>query len=345
MVNSFVNLPVPSANAHGTAVDVSAMGKTKSLIVGGNFHATLNIEYATDATGQQWAQLATFHGPGHQTIDVAAHWMRASVSAYKSGSGNADVGGADAGSDFVQLPADGSPVAIDDLPLFKTVVVSSGFSGNIEVSADGISWAQVMAFHGGGSRGQSGAFYGSLARIGGGVGGTVWMGGGNPEPGTEEAEEAEQAPYEESEYNQNTRLQRIEESLSGDMLLAILGLNPENVTAVDLNAAAAGTFTRQLNAKLVNAAGAVHEWAAFAPVYVPAEVCVDPDIGPPTILPVAPTFLDGFVNCTVVFDTDGPAGLKTYAAGDSVTVQIKVSATDTLLGWTVAAVTKTYNVI
>jgi len=45
MPNIFVNLPVPSANAAGVAVDVSAMGLTKSLIVGGTFDATVNVEY------------------------------------------------------------------------------------------------------------------------------------------------------------------------------------------------------------------------------------------------------------------------------------------------------------
>ena len=177
MTNLFVNLPVPSSNAPGAAVDVSAMGKTKTIILGGTLNAAVTIEYATDAAGTDFAPITTFQ-PGSNsslTTDVAAHWMRAVTSGYKGGAGNCDVGGSDAGSSFVQVPSGGAPVDISALPLFKTVVAAPGFSGNIEVTQDGVSWAQVMTFQNGG--GQSGSFYGAEARIGGGGGGVVWMGG------------------------------------------------------------------------------------------------------------------------------------------------------------------------
>jgi hypothetical protein len=137
-----------------------------------------------------FAPLATFQGPGNTTIDVAAHWMRAVTSSYKSGTANADVGSSDAGSVFAQLVAPagngaGAPVDISTMPSFKTVVIG-GLNGDgtviVEVSEDGVSYAQVMTFHLGG--GQSGSFYGSFARVrregSGGISTpTVWMGASN----------------------------------------------------------------------------------------------------------------------------------------------------------------------
>jgi len=200
MGNFFVNLPVPSSNSSGAPVDVSAMGQTKSIVMGGNFVASVNIEYATDVGGTVWAPLTTFQGPGSLTIDVAAHWMRATTANYKSGSANCDVGGSDAGTSFVQIVAPagngaGAPVAIDALPPFKTVVVSGPFTGSltVEVSEDGTDYAQAMTFYRGGA--QSASFYGAFARIrrndvAGGSTPTIWMGassagGGGVAPTTE----------------------------------------------------------------------------------------------------------------------------------------------------------------
>jgi hypothetical protein len=105
MANSFLNIPVPASNSSGAPVDVSGMGKTKTLIVGGPFVAAVNIEYATDLAGTNFAPIATFSAPGSMTVDIAARWMRASVSGYKSGTPNADVGGAGTGASFVEITA------------------------------------------------------------------------------------------------------------------------------------------------------------------------------------------------------------------------------------------------
>lgn len=187
MPNLFVNIPVPSSNAVGAAVDVSAMGKTKSIIVGGDIDATVTIECANDLAGIAFAPIASFQGGGNVTVDVAARWLRARTDGYKSGAANADVGASDAGTSFAQLVApagdgDGAAVAIGTLPEFKTVVVSGGFTGalNIEVSEDGVDYAQAMTFHGGGSG--SAIVYGAWARVsreGASTGPvpTVWMGG------------------------------------------------------------------------------------------------------------------------------------------------------------------------
>jgi len=173
MGNIFVNLPVPSANAAGAAVDVSAMGKTKTIViggVGGPFKATVNIEYATDAAGTSFAPLVTFqNNGGNETVNVAARWMRAVTENYQSGAINCDVGGSDSGTLFAQIPSPppggvGAPVDISGLPLFKTVVVSDGFKGaiNIQVSADGISYSEVMTFNDSG--GKSASFFGAFVR-------------------------------------------------------------------------------------------------------------------------------------------------------------------------------------
>jgi hypothetical protein len=176
MANLFVNLPAPAANGAGAPVDVSAMGKTKSIVCGGGFAATVNVEYSTDDVGAgPWAPLATFLQAGNLTIDVAAHWMRAVTSEYKSGAPNVDVGSSDAGSLFALLPAAGTPVDVSALPLLKTVVAPAGFAGIVEVSEDGISWAQIFSFQNGGAVTRS--VVARFARVSGGA--DVWIGGAN----------------------------------------------------------------------------------------------------------------------------------------------------------------------
>jgi len=174
MGNLFVNLPAPAANGAGAPVDVSAFGKTKSIVCGGGFAATVNVEYSTDDVGAgPWAPLATFLQAGNLTIDVAAHWMRAVTSSYQGGAPNVDVGSSDAGSLFALLPAAGTPVDVSALPLLKTVVAPSGFAGNVEVSEDGISWAQIFSFQNGGAVTRS--VVARFARVSGGS--DVWIGG------------------------------------------------------------------------------------------------------------------------------------------------------------------------
>ena len=59
---------------------------------------------------------------------------------------------------------------------------------------------------------------------------------------------------------------------------------------------------------------------------------------------LTPKFLYGELSLTVIFDTDAGA-TKTYVAGETVTVNIKVAADNKLLGYTISDITKTYNVI
>src|SRR5262245_50087743 len=166
MANQFVNVPVPAANGPGAAVDVSTMGKSKSIVCGGIFQATVNLEFSNDAGALVWAPLATFQQSGNLVINVACHWIRANVANFKSGAANVDVGGDSAGTLFAQLPGGGAPVNIAGLPEFKTVVSSPTFSGVVEVSEDGVSYAQIFSLPDGGA--QSRDVIAQFARVGAG---------------------------------------------------------------------------------------------------------------------------------------------------------------------------------
>ena len=159
MANVFVNLPAPAGgNGAGAAVDVSSMGSLKTIVVGGNANATINIEInnATLAINGGWTPVATVQNSGEKTIEVAARWMRMRVSGYNvhvGGAPTADVGATDDGPQFATLIApvgDGAGAAVDvsALGLFKTVQVAAAFRGMtiIEVSEDGAEWAQPFAF-------------------------------------------------------------------------------------------------------------------------------------------------------------------------------------------------------
>lgn len=163
MANLFLNIPVPTSNAAGAPVDVSAMGKTKSLVIGGGFNATVNVEFATDL-GNGWAPLATFHQSGNLTIDVACGFLRAVTSNYVSGAPNLDVGSDDSGTTVANLVSAGTAVDISALPKFKTVVVPDGWFGSIEASEDGVVWAEIFSFPVSAPKGQSREFVAQFAR-------------------------------------------------------------------------------------------------------------------------------------------------------------------------------------
>lgn len=165
MANVFLNIPVPVTDGVGAAVDVSAMGKTKSFVIGGSFRACVNVEYAIGDAPTDWAPLATFLQAGNLTIDIACQWIRAVTTEAQSGAANLDVGSNDAGIVFATLPGDGTSTDISALPGFKTVVVPSLFVGTIEVSEDGVSWAQAFSFQTGAAAGQSREIYGQFARV------------------------------------------------------------------------------------------------------------------------------------------------------------------------------------
>ena len=175
MGNLFLNIPVPAGNGTGAAVETSQMASTKTIVCGGPFVATVNLEISNDAGALVWAPLATFQRSGNLTVSVSARFMRASVSDYKSGVANLDVSAAAVGdASFVLLPGNGTPVDISAAPLFKTVVAPGSFTGNVEISGDGVSYAQIWSLQDGGQ--QSREVVGKFARaIGSGE--DVYLGG------------------------------------------------------------------------------------------------------------------------------------------------------------------------
>jgi hypothetical protein len=151
MGNTFVNIPVPTANGSGAAVDVSGMGASKTISLAGPFQAWVTIEVSNELVPTVWAPLITLGTPDGIVKDVAARWMRATVSDYKSGAPACDVGSDDSGASFATLVAtagngEGAAVDVSDLPLFKSIIVGGTYRGNvqIEVSEDGVSnWSQI----------------------------------------------------------------------------------------------------------------------------------------------------------------------------------------------------------
>ena len=147
---------------------------------------------------------------------------------------------------------------------------------------------------------------------------------------------------------------RFAEALSGNIKLYAEAIAAD-LSAAALNAAAAGTFTRDLTVSLISEMGEeenlvryTHPWALL-PVIISSEASADEDIDAPEVKDhddplVTPQFQSGVLALTVIFDTD--AGVtKTYVAEDELTVTVKVSATNTLLGWTVPEFVMTYTVI
>lgn len=134
--------------------------------------------------------------------------------------------------------------------------------------------------------------------------------------------------------------------MSGDMELAIIGQElASDVSAAALNAAAAGTFKRTFVAALrTKVTKESHNWSNSPMVVTSGEAVADVNVGVPVVTPASPKFDSGRLLLTVTFDTDAGA-TKTYVAAESVTVEVKVAADNKLLGFTVASVTKTFNVV
>jgi hypothetical protein len=155
-----VNLPAPAANASGAAVDVSAFGGLKTITVTGNggvFEPFVTVEMSNETSPTKWTPACpTFTNPGEQTIQIAARWMRATVSNYKGGGApTVEIGGTDDGTLFASLPAlagngSATPTSTATLGDFKTVQVAGPFRGtvNIDVSEDaGATFQTVLSFN------------------------------------------------------------------------------------------------------------------------------------------------------------------------------------------------------
>lgn len=158
MANVFLNLPVPAADGSGASVDTSSLGATRTIAIAGDLVGAVTVEISPD--NATWRPLYTFGELGKRTFTVCAPWMRCTVSNYRSGSANCDVGGQDDGVQTLQpvAPAgNGSGAALDisALGTVNTVLVTGVYTGNVllEFSQDNTDWVPLCSFGAsGGSR-------------------------------------------------------------------------------------------------------------------------------------------------------------------------------------------------
>ena len=125
-------------------------------------------------------------------------------------------------------------------------------------------------------------------------------------------------------------------AMSGDI---VLECDPATAgtSATVLNAAAAGTFTKNIVINLKDAAAALHKWASLAVSAATSEVIVDVDVAAPAVSDATPDLANGTVTVVLTYDTDANV-TKTYAIGDTVTLTIS-QPTGGILGYPIANAT------
>jgi hypothetical protein len=164
MANLFFNLPVPAGNGAGAGVDVSQLGQTRTITVGGSFLGTVHVEGSAEGVGGPWAPITSFATVADEFIvNIAAPFMRVRRSGVPGvgapGLPNVDVAGNDNGCLFADLPPPpvngiGASVDVSNLGTFKTVYCLGTWAGtvNIEFSEDGVGWSQITSFTNPGQR-------------------------------------------------------------------------------------------------------------------------------------------------------------------------------------------------
>jgi len=149
MTSISVNLP-----ANGAPVDVSTMGRERTITVQGLRTGTLNIQFSNKDANGPWATACTFYASpvGKKTIDLAAKFMR--VVTAGGTIPNVDVASNNDGGIFAELPVPagngaGAAVDVEAFGSFNTVSCLEPFSGTImvEISEDGIDWAECFTFN------------------------------------------------------------------------------------------------------------------------------------------------------------------------------------------------------
>jgi hypothetical protein len=130
------------------------MGLPKTIIVVGDFQATLTIEVSEDA-GVTFGSLRAFNGPDVHEVDVAARYLRVKISGYEGGPLPV-VGVGSVGTDTLCValplpPGIGVGVAVDVSAFgsFKTVIVGpvpEGTVVGVEGSVDGVNFAAIVDF-------------------------------------------------------------------------------------------------------------------------------------------------------------------------------------------------------
>lgn len=141
-----------------------------------------------------------------------------------------------------------------------------------------------------------------------------------------------------------TLLARVTEALQDDMELALPSGGGEDVSAADLNAAAAGTLKRGFDVVLQNASGFVHSWASSLTLdAVAGKTVTDGDIG--DVVATVLDLVEGVAEVVATFDTDA-GSTKVYQDGDVLTLTFDFSGYENLPSLnTLSTVVMTYDVI
>lgn len=198
MANTFIALPAPAADGAGAWTDCSGLGGLRT-IVAETPDAFVTIECSNELVASDAYPITAFQATGETTVQVAAHWMRA-VTSNASAGGAApvvSVGSTDDGTTTDQLVTTVSsgvaaPTDTSALPAFKTIQVTPGFKGslNVEVSEDGgTTYATAFSFQNGGQRSVSGLYIADRMRVNrigvapGGLVPQVWVGATAPPGG------------------------------------------------------------------------------------------------------------------------------------------------------------------
>jgi hypothetical protein len=148
--NKFIQLPAPVSGPVGAAVDVSALGSDKTIIIGGTFSGSLTVEASADG-GLTWGPAGGSSSVKTLQISLSADMMRLRCT----GNPTVWVGAARTGSKKGVIPTTpgngtGAPLDVSGFGGVKTLVSGSSFTGaaSIEVSDDGIKWSPLESFTG-----------------------------------------------------------------------------------------------------------------------------------------------------------------------------------------------------
>jgi hypothetical protein len=350
-MTQIVELPVV-AGAAGAAILTELLAARKTIIVTGVVGV---VQVQASADGFNFTTVATFaeYNRADQAVEVSAAFMR--VTALKGNAAKAYVM-AEAGTIKADIvPSDGASFDVSEFGPNTTLIVSGLTAGSIsfEISGDGSNWSpDFKTFSADGLITKEidaryiRAVKSSLANAGFVVGIVSEV----SDASSIASLDAEGLAQGYAIAWLQTQQSYIKSALSGDFLQVLL-TTPKTISAAALNAAAAGTFMYPFFAEMRNSLGSVMDWANFVVKegaaanegeFIVADTIADVDVGPATVADTA--WVDGQLTAVVTFDTDAGA-TKTYVAGEEITIEIHVSPTDLLLGFTIPLVTQTFDVV
>lgn len=161
MANTFVTVSVPLTPGVGAAVDVSTMGATHTIIVGGNaVGGYVILEGSQD--GNVFAPALTIdlvNDPKIMSLEGAFAFLRAR-RVFGHGTITIAIGGevvsGNLFSNAIDVPtpgSDGTPIDVSDYPPVKSIVLVGGYKGTIVAlgSVDGTNYDPIATFRTGAS--------------------------------------------------------------------------------------------------------------------------------------------------------------------------------------------------